>query len=125
MDKQEKYPLHSAVLNSDIEKVRELISNHSDLNELDELGQSALHWCVFRGDFEIAQILLSVGANPNVFAQDGVTPRWRANDFGLTEIEALIIKFGGHIDTNEKFDKKSFWIFNILGLGIPLPKQNK
>jgi ankyrin repeat protein len=62
---------------------------------LDEQGQTPLHWAVFRGDIEAVETLLRGGANPNVFAIDGVTPKRRAADFGLDEIEELLSEFGG------------------------------
>lgn len=115
-------PLHKAVLESDLEQTSTLINLNVDLNELDELGQSALHWAVFRGDLETVEILLNAGADPNVIASDGVSPRWRANDFGLIEIEQLLERFEGKILTSEDFDRKSFSVFSSI-LAKDLPKE--
>lgn len=88
------YPLHEAVLAGELIKV-ELINYKNDLDILDDLGHSPLHWAVFGGYLDIVEYLLEKGANPNIIADDGVTPLWRAKDFGLIEIENLLIKYGG------------------------------
>jgi ankyrin repeat protein len=86
----DKYQIHKAALESDYEYALKLINLKIDLNELDTLGHTPLHWAVFRGDIELVKILLEAGAEPNVFSSDGVTPKWRAQDFGLVEIYELI-----------------------------------
>lgn len=80
----------------------------------------------FKGDIEFVKILLNVGANPNTFSEDGVTPKWRANDFGLVEIEYLLDCFGGKIQTNEKFNSTAFLVFNnIIEQNLPNEDLNK
>jgi len=81
-----------------------------------------LHWAVFGGYTDIVQYLLEAGADPNSYAKDGVTPKWRARDFGLIEIEQLLAQYGGEIATNEDFNSNAFQLFNDL-MGVPLPKE--
>ncbi|MFT3823794.1 MAG: ankyrin repeat domain-containing protein [Chitinophagaceae bacterium] len=119
----EKFLIHKAALESDYESVLELIHKKVDLNELDNNGHTPLHWAVFRGDIELVQILLTAGADPNIFSSDGVTPKWRAKDFYLTEIDRLLEKYGGKVMTNEDFDGVSFAIFNDA-IGQPLPEED-
>ncbi|MCI1187119.1 ankyrin repeat domain-containing protein [Hymenobacter sp. DH14] len=71
----EKYSLHEKVLEADADGVSSLISAGADLNELDVLGHSPLHWAVFGGYYNIVECLLKAGANPNVLSRDGVTPK--------------------------------------------------
>ena len=118
------YPLHNAVLRSDIETVNSLIANGIELNELDEHGQSALHWAVLRGDADIVKALLAAGADPNVMSNDGFTPKWSAVDFGLQNIELLLADYDGIVATNDKFDKQSWTAFKGL-LCEPMPKNEK
>ena len=120
----DEYILHSKVLESDLEGVQEAILNGADLNELDTFGHTALHWAVFRGYFDIVKVLLNAGANPNIISKDGVTPKWRAQDFGLEEIENLLTAHGGKVDTGSDFDRTSFSIYNAA-IGQPLPKEEK
>jgi ankyrin repeat protein len=116
------YLLNEAAVTADLEAVRALIAEGAPLNELDELGHTPLHWAVFGGYEEIVQALLEAGANPNAFAADGVTPKWRANDFGLVKIELLLASYGGLVATNNKFDRNAFCAFNEL-MGLPLPRE--
>jgi ankyrin repeat protein len=116
------YPLHEAAISADTKAVVFLIKAGVPLNELDKLGHSPLHWAVFGGYEDIAQALLEAGADPNIFSEDGVTPKWRARDFGLVEIEQLLTEYGGIIDTNERFDRNAFQLFNEL-IGLPLPQE--
>ena len=119
----EKYQIHKTALESDHEYALKLIDLKVDLNELDTDGHTPLHWAVFRGDIDLVKLLLEAGANPNIFSADGVTPKWRARDFGLIEIDKLLGNFGGKILTNENFDKVSFSVFN-KAIGQPLPAND-
>jgi ankyrin repeat protein len=96
------YPLHQKVLTNDLKGVQELIERKVSLEQLDDLGQTALHWAVFGGYLAIAEVLLKAGANPNVFSRDGESVTWRASDFGFVEMEALLKSFEGRINANEK-----------------------
>lgn len=118
------YPLHEATLSADAKAVIFLVKAGVPLNGLDELGHTPLHWAVFGGYTDIVQALLEAGANPNIFSDDGVTPKWRARDFGLVEIELLLSQYGGRIDTNENFNRNAFQVFNEA-IGLPLPKEEK
>jgi ankyrin repeat protein len=86
----EKYQIHKAALASDYEYGLKLIESKIDLDELDEDGHTALHWAVFRADIDFVKLLLEAGANPNILSADGVTPKWRARDFCLDEIDKLL-----------------------------------
>lgn len=118
------YPLNEAACSADIVAVQALIKGSALLNELDEFGHTPLHWAVIGGYEDIVEALLVAGANPNVFSNDEVTPKWRARDFGLIEIENLFAKYGGRIDTDEKFNRIAFQIFNEE-IGQPLPKEER
>jgi ankyrin repeat protein len=119
----EEFELHKATLESDYDKVRELIDLKVNLDELDNHGHTALHWAVFRGDIDLIKILLDGGANPNILSDDGVTPKWRARDFGLSDVEELLSNYGGKILTNEDFDRISFTVFNNA-IGLDLPEED-
>ena len=115
--------MHLAALRGDAKAARAAIEVGSDLDELDHLGNSALHWAVFGGHVDVAEVLLDAGADPNVMSGDGVTPCWRAVDFGLTEIETLIRAHGGKVATGPSFDRVSFSIFGN-SIGQPIPEED-
>nr|WP_294944553.1 ankyrin repeat domain-containing protein [uncultured Mucilaginibacter sp.] len=118
------YPLHDNVLRSDIRGINDAIAQGCDLDELDGLGNSPLHWAVMRGDIETVKILLKANAHPNVLSSDGFTPKWSAVDFGLVEIAALLTTFGGRVLTNENFERTSWSVFKEA-LGESLPEEEK
>jgi ankyrin repeat protein len=115
--------LHQAALRGDIQAAAGAIAAGTDLNELDDSGQAALHWAVFRGDEPLVDLLLASGADPNVFSRDGVTPCWRAVDFGLTAIEQRIRAHGGRVATSDAFDRASFSAFGAV-IGQPIPRED-
>jgi palmitoyltransferase len=45
-----------------------------EIDERDNMGYTALHWAVYRCDAASTEILLKLGANPNVVGSDGLTP---------------------------------------------------
>ena len=67
-------PLHRAAWLGDIDAVRKLVADGCDLNIRDAFGNAALHVACCRGQKEIADILLSGGARPNVVNNDLLTP---------------------------------------------------
>ena len=89
------YPLHQAVLKDDKDEVERLLKDGVSPSNLDDYGNTALHWSVFGGNYDIAELLLRNGADVNAIANDGVSPLWRAEDFGLTRIADLVRSFGG------------------------------
>ena len=119
----EKYQIHKAALESDYDLASTLIKLKVNLNELDLHGHSPLHWAVFRGDIDFVKLLLEAGADPNILSSDGVTPKWRARDFGLVEIDKILDNFGGKIITNKEFDRNAFMAFSQL-IGQPIPKED-
>lgn len=119
----EKYQIHKAALESDYDYAMQLIGLNTNLDELDNNGHTPLHWAVFRGDIDFVKLLLEAGANPNVISADGVTPQWRARDFGLTEIDQLLADHEGKILINQNFDHACFSIFNGM-INQPLPVKD-
>jgi ankyrin repeat protein len=92
----EKRPdaLHLAVLRCDIPQIKELLAEGANPSYVDTDGMTALHWAVYGGYIEAVRLLLKAGANPNIRCL-GTTPLWHAeDDFGLTDIAALLRSYG-------------------------------
>jgi ankyrin repeat protein len=82
--------LRLAVLRCDIRAVRQLLAAGSDPSAIDTDGMTPLHWAVYGGYVEIAELLLKAGTDPNIRCS-GTTPLWHAeDDFGLTEMAVLL-----------------------------------
>ena len=116
------YLLHKQVMTGEISNVRSVLSPGVNLNELDELGNSPLHWAVMGGHIDIVELLLRIGADPNIMCSDGYTPKWSAADFGLHDIGTLLDSYGGKILTDHNFDNVSWSIFKSA-VGEPMPKE--
>lgn len=86
--------LHVAVLRCDIRAVKELLAKGYSPSAVDPGGMTPLHWAVYGGHVEAAELLLKAGANPNMRC-NGTTPLWHAeDDFGLPEMAALLRAYG-------------------------------
>ena len=88
--------LHQAVIDGNIEAVKQHIAAGADVNAKDENGVTPLHWTETE---EIAELLIAKGADVN--AKDdwsGSTPLHRAATFGYKEIAELLIAKGADVN---------------------------
>ncbi|SRR5581483_2568884 len=91
----DNHPLHDAVKRSDAEEAERLLLSGVNPGGFDNFGQTPLHWAVFGGYFDCAELLLRHGADVNAVADDLMTPLDRAEDFGLEKIAILLRFYGG------------------------------
>ena len=76
----------------------------NELDAWDECGMTQLLTAVFRGDKEKVRELLELGADPDRPSDLGGTPLWHAeDDFGLTEIAALLRQYGATVKESGRF----------------------
>ena len=88
--------LHQAVIDGNIEAVKQHIAAGADVNAKAENGVTPLHWTETE---EIAELLIAQGADVN--AKDdwsGSTPLHRAATFGYKEIAELLIGKGADVN---------------------------
>lgn len=86
--------LHQTVRDHDIQKIHSLISEGTDVNEKDCLGYTPIHWAIYFGHHEVAQILISKGANPNIKSDTGRTPLEIATSMVYDKIAELLRNHG-------------------------------
>ena len=79
---------------------RTLIRRGADVNAQQADGATALQWAAYRGDAQLAELLLKAGAKPGLANHNGATPLWLAAMRGdAATIEALL---KGGADANEQ-----------------------
>ena len=70
-----------AVKKMDKAAIRALVQKHADVNVPEPDGSTALHWAAYTNDFEIADLLIKAGADPNIADNDaGMGPLYAAMD---------------------------------------------
>ena len=65
------------------------------MNAKNELGETPLHFAALEGRKEIAELLITKGADVNSRTRDGLTPLDRAIKYQRNETAALLRKHGG------------------------------
>jgi ankyrin repeat protein len=84
--------LHQYVRDHDVEKIREMLTKGTDVNEKDWLGHAPLHWACYFGYPDLVELLLTKGANPNIQSDTGRTPLQIAAAMEYTELAKLLRK---------------------------------
>ena len=84
--------LHSVMHSSNYWALLYLLCRpETEIDERDSMGHTALHWAVYQRDEVSTDILLKLGADPNVVGDDGLTPlHWAAYSGNKTCITKLL-----------------------------------
>jgi hypothetical protein len=99
----EATPLHYAALCGLFGLVEHLTTvRPKDGHGLDENGRTPLHAALYGGHTEVAQFLLSCGANKDAWDDDDWTPLHIASQSGNLDIVRLLIHKGAHLNTQTK-----------------------
>jgi ankyrin repeat protein len=86
-------PVADAAMRDDGAEVSALLTRGADVNQAQGDGMTALHWAAERGNADIAQRLLSAGANPGVSTRiGGITPLHVAAKGGHADVARLLVE---------------------------------
>lgn len=87
--------LQAAVFDGDIDLAINLLEKGKfDLNKLDQQGRTLLHYTGCRGQYDMIELLLEKGADPNIKDKNGNTPlHW----CGHIDIVELLISYGARV----------------------------
>ena len=91
-----------AAKNGQLQEVRSLISQATDVNVRDEYGWTPLLWAAMNGHTDIVRVLLVSGANPNTRNKYEWTPLMWAAGQGYTEIVRSLLSFGARINAQDR-----------------------
>ena len=90
-DKHRTTKLHQAVQEGHLEKIKEeLQMNTTNINAVDDKGNTALHCAVMHDDYEVVELLLAGGADPKL-----TNARGRSSlDFAVSaEVSVIICQY--------------------------------
>lgn len=100
-DKQQKIPLHYAIVLKNLDAVKLLMKYESNPNMIDKNGYNALHFATYSRSTEICtEIVKSIG-NINARCITGETPLHIACNLQLTDIVKLLINNGANVDLQD------------------------
>ena len=81
--------IHNAVIEGDIQAVKQHLAAGADVNAKDGNEWTPLHYAAANGHKEIAELLITKGANVNAKDDDGGTPNAKDEDGG-TPLDGVI-----------------------------------
>ncbi|MEE6506058.1 hypothetical protein FKM82_007484 [Ascaphus truei] len=85
--------------------VEELITCHADVNAVDELGKSALHWAAAVNNIEATLALLKNGANKDMQDSKEETPLFLAAREGSYEAAKVLLDHYGNREITDHMDR--------------------
>jgi len=93
--KYKQSSLHQAVTSQKADAVKDLLNKHAEIDSVDILGRTPLHYAAIGGYVEIAELLLDRGANINAMdSSKQWTPLFYATFMQHKEMVKLLIKKG-------------------------------
>jgi ankyrin repeat protein len=78
----------------EIEGVRRLLDGGLDVNSRNVVLETPLYAAVWTGNYEIAEMLLNRGADPNIPDKNGFTPLQAAQKLERRELVSLLRDYG-------------------------------
>ena len=99
-------PLSEAANMMEFEAVQVLYEHNADINFRDLKGRTTLYWilgyCGSKDQFvDMVRLLLELGADPNICANDHTTPLHEASSRGLLEAARLLLRHGAKVDEKD------------------------
>jgi ankyrin repeat protein len=95
-DWQDPEALHFAAQHADLDSIKRLLAEGTDINAFDELGKTALHWAAMNEHLNVAAFLIELGADVNAHHEPtiGNTPLGEIAGACSFEMARLLIMAG-------------------------------
>lgn len=119
---------HRAVVNGAEDLVEALLEDETMLVELNGMGFTAMHYAAWRGHTELANFLISKGANPDLPGNaDGSTPLHFAFGNGETGLLKLLLDNGANVSHKNHYGVSTLhfaaWAGNLEAVKVLLEKM--
>ena len=75
------------------------ICSLAEINAADNNGETALHWAVRRGDYDVVKLLLIKGADPNISSKTSLRALHYAAMRGDSRVMDCLLSYGAEVDT--------------------------
>jgi len=92
--------LVEAVKSQSYDRLRVLLEETVDVDDVQGDGTTALHWAVHRNDLQALDLLLEAGADVNAANTLGATPIWLASINGDRSVVSRLLKGGANPNTS-------------------------
>lgn len=110
-------PLFDAIDSNDFSKVKELIKDKADINQLNEYGYSVLHIASSKGLEDIAIFLIENGVNVNTQDVNGQTVLHYAAVYNQLQLAKSALSNNGNLGIEDVHGNQPLWtaVFNDKG----------
>jgi ankyrin repeat protein len=96
--------LHESILGISAELPEEVIrQSRPDVNNMDILSRTALHWAACEGNSNLIECVLRYGADPDVRDRDGKAPLHIVAALGFAEAAASLLAAGAKLEIQDCF----------------------
>ena len=110
-NKQGETPLMFAAINGDLPLVKTLVLKHKA--QLDHISWTPLHYACAKGNYEVAQFLLSKGAMVDSLSLGGTTPLMMAVQSGNEYTVKLLLNYGANLQIRNQVGLSAIDIADI------------
>ena len=93
--------LHQAVIDNDLEAIKNHIAQHTDIDATDAMQKTSLHYAAENGRNDVARLLIGNGAHIDLADKDGFTPLHLAVKNGRRDMAELLIDKGANVNARD------------------------